>query len=64
MSLQNAVVHNILNFSVLEQIVTASVVTHFSGTFAGVWKTVKNCGFFFLNNMAMKMFLQSDLKKL
>lgn len=45
MSLQNAVVHNILNFSVLEQIVTASVVTPFSGTFAGVWKAVKNCFF-------------------
>lgn len=63
MSLQNTVVHNILNFSVLEQIVTASVVTPFSGIFAGVWKTVKNGGFF-LNNMAMKMFLRSDLKKL
>lgn len=40
MSLQNAVVHNILHFSVVEQIVTESVVTPFSGT-AGVSKTVK-----------------------
>lgn len=42
MSLQNAVVHNILNFNVLEPIVGVSVVTRFSGT-TGVSKTVKNC---------------------
>lgn len=35
MSLQNTVVHNVLNFSVLEQIVTVCLVTPFSGT-AGV----------------------------
>lgn len=53
MSLQNAVVHNTFKFSVLEQLVSVSVVTPFSGT-VGVSKTVKNC--VFLNDMVVKMF--------
>lgn len=58
MSLQNAVVHSILNFNVLEPIVGVSVVTRFCAT-AGVSKTVKNC---FLGDE--NVLLLGQLKKL